>query len=218
MKRLLLLLAAVDSGFSRLELEALLKAHHPGLLAFLRFKCGQADLAEELAQETWLAFLAASLKPGQFARPEAVRAYLLTTGLNKLRDHWRRTGTRHRHQQLFASTEALDLCLERLESPLPSPEATLVSEADRQAVQTAVAVALGRIKPDHQRILHLRFHANLSLQAAAEQMGLGLKAAESLLVRAKAAFRREFEKTALKEKGFAAPVVYSTSPDRREDV
>ena len=54
----------------------------------------------------------------------------------------------------------------------------------------------------YRNILTYKFNANLENAEIAEKMGIGIKAAESLIFRAKAAFKKEFRKLALKENGF----------------
>jgi len=53
--------------------------------------------------------------------------------------------------------------------------------------------ALGRLKPRHREVLELREAQGLSYQAIANQQGVPVSAVETLIWRARQAFRREYE-------------------------
>ena len=62
--------------------------HGPAILAFLRSRLGQADVAEELMQET---FVRAIRSAERLRDANKVRSYLFTTAHNLIRNHHRRT-------------------------------------------------------------------------------------------------------------------------------
>jgi RNA polymerase sigma-70 factor, ECF subfamily len=93
----------------------------------------------------------------------------------------------------------VNLCLDRAKKKTPLP---LREGADWPDPAAAADVALEHVEekrqlereidalPPRQRVaLHLCFEENLSNQEAAERMGLGLKALQSLLMRAKTTLR-----------------------------
>jgi RNA polymerase sigma-70 factor (ECF subfamily) len=94
----------------------------------------------------------------------------------------------------------LNLCLDRVKKKTPQ---ALDASVDPPDPALAVDVALERLE-EHQQLereiealpvrqqvaLHLCFEENLSNQEAAERMGLGLKALQSLVMRAKTTLRQ----------------------------
>lgn len=73
------------------NLEQLVAEHQGCLFAFLYRMCGQADLAEELMQETFVRALRAAKR----YRPEGkVSTWLFSIAANLLRDWWRRQARR----------------------------------------------------------------------------------------------------------------------------
>lgn len=88
------------------------------------------------------------------------------------------------------------------EMPLRALEATGTDVDDGliRSVDLAMAVeALGKLSDRHQRVLQLREATQLSAQRIAEQEGLAVPAVDTLLWRARQAFKREF--AALSEAG-----------------
>ncbi len=73
------------------NLEDLVANHQGSLFAFLYRMCGDADLAEELMQETFVRALQAAKR----YRPEAsVATWLFRIAANLVRDRWRRQARR----------------------------------------------------------------------------------------------------------------------------
>jgi RNA polymerase sigma-70 factor (ECF subfamily) len=72
--------------------ELLYKRHKDGLFAFLFRNYPRYAVAEELAQETWVAVINAAARYKSEAR---FRTWLYQIAHNKLVDHWRRPDNRH---------------------------------------------------------------------------------------------------------------------------
>jgi RNA polymerase sigma-70 factor (ECF subfamily) len=83
--------------------ELLFHTYQPVLFRHIWYKSQDADLAQEIVQETFVRVWQhrTSLKPTR-----SFLAYLVTIGMNALRDHWKRERVRMRYQD---------------EIPLPSP-------------------------------------------------------------------------------------------------
>ena len=199
--RVLQTLAVTSQGPEGDSLRKALVSQHHYLLALLRYKTGDESLAEDLLQETYLAFLALAPDPRRFADLTKLKNYLVTIALNKLRDHWRREGGSKGRRTLFRSRKELDEWLENLPSAHAGPARELQEKEEEDRRNRAVALAMEKLPDRHRIVLGLKFTEDLDNGGIAARMGIGVKAVESLLVRAKAGFRKEFENVALRENG-----------------
>ncbi len=177
---------------------SMVEQHHY-LLALLRYKTNDDGLAEDLLQETYLSFLASRPDRRRFADAAGLRNYLTTIALNKLRDHWRREGGTRRRQAAFRSREEADAWLESLPSAQGDPAGAALDEEEAKRVERTVALAMERLPERRRLALELKFAKNLDNGEIAAKLGLGIKAVESLLFRAKAQFRKEFAILAAEE-------------------
>ncbi len=193
---------AMVSGLTPGEVERLLSPHHAYLTALLRFKCRDVNLAGDLLQETYLAFLTSGKGMENFPTPEKVRNFLITIAINKLRDHSRRIRTKNKYVYSFSSSEALDGVLENITDQNPNPENLWVEEAERKTLSLLVNLTLEALPDNYRRLLLLKYRDFRDNQSLALEMDLGLKAMESLLIRAKSRFKKDFETFALKAKVF----------------
>lgn len=139
----------------------LYQEHFDGLFRHLRYLCGEAALAEELVQETFVQALSAI---SRFDARSSFSTWLHGIGLNVVRSHWRaQKSTQRAHaklvlvHQVSASGEA----------PTEQDESVL----KRQRV-AALYAALERL-PEHLRAAFiLRELEGLSLDEAAAQLGI----------------------------------------------
>ena len=140
---------------------------------YLLARCGAVAVAEELTSETFLAAADAVVR-----RPptDLSVAWLIGIARHKLVDHWRR---RAREQRLLGAVDA---------EPDP-PDDRWDVEIDRMTAHDV----LGRLGPHHRGALTLRYVDGLPVREVAEHLGRTEKATEVLLVRARAAFRTEYE-------------------------
>lgn len=206
----LLVLAALDQGISPEEgqrLRAALWEHHRYLLAMLRYKTGDEDLAEDLLQDTYAAFLRRQDRP-RFSGPEKLRNYLVSIALNKLRDHFRGKDAPRRRFE-FRSEEEAESWIESLPSAEAGPEERLAGQAEEEERRALVTLAMEAIPEAHRAALELKFAMDLGNEEIASRLGLGLKAAESLVFRARQSFRKEFMKASLEPNGSASGRVHS---------
>jgi len=140
----------------------------PRVYRYLLARCGGDEaLAEELTQQT---FVEAIRHRRQFAGRSDVVTWLCAIGRRKLVDHYRRTRADARRTL-------------RLTAPL--------SQAPSTAAETRLAVlaALDRMGPDQRLALTYRYLDQLPVRDIAQALGRSESATESLLSRARDAFR-----------------------------
>jgi RNA polymerase sigma-70 factor (ECF subfamily) len=160
------------SGDPRRELLALYDAALPEVYGYLQVRCRSTALAEDLTSET---FLAAADAVARRAVPELSVAWLIGVARHKLVDHWRRLA---REERLLA---ALDT------EPRPEP--------DTWEVQLDVLTAhrvLAQLGAHHRSALTLRYLDGLPVRQVAEHLDRTEQATETLLVRARHAFRAAY--------------------------
>ena len=145
----------------------------PGLHAYALWRCGGArHHADEVVQETWLAAVRRlrSFDParGSFA------GWLRAIAANVLRNHFRRERRRGR-------TEAL----------AGEPAAAGADEETRHRAE-GVALALAALPERYEDVLRAKYLDGLSVADIAAAHGESPKAVESLLTRARQAFREAY--------------------------
>jgi RNA polymerase sigma-70 factor (ECF subfamily) len=141
----------------------------PRVYGYLLHRCGSVSVAEDLAQETFLAAVA-ELKRGRAV--EAPLPWIFGIARHKLLDHYRREERR-------APSIAVGV-----------PEAVAMpSETDGRALTALAAV------PPAQRIALVLRHADgLSVPEVAAALGRSVEAVESLLARGRVGFREAYGK------------------------
>jgi RNA polymerase sigma-70 factor (ECF subfamily) len=147
----------------------------PQVYGYLVDRCGDVATAEDLTSETFLVAVAAAKRPGV---GEVSIPWLMGVARHKLIDHWRR---RSREERLLAAVaddteleheEQFDVHLDRLRA-------------------TEVLACLGW---HHRAALTLRYVDGLPVPQVADLLGRTVHATEALLVRARVAFRRVYER------------------------
>ncbi|MCC6597270.1 MAG: sigma-70 family RNA polymerase sigma factor [Alphaproteobacteria bacterium] len=143
--------------------------------------CGQTEEAEDIVQE---AFLKLWSKPGAFdpAKGAKFTTWFYRVVTNLAIDKMRR-------RKKFVDAAMLDTVADKV----ISIDLQMVERERAQVIEQAVQAL-----PERQKIaLNLCFYEGLSNKEAAEVLGVGVKALESLLMRAKAALRTALEKSDL---------------------
>ena len=97
------------------QLETLYIAHHGWLQRWLRGKLGDAGMAADLAQDTFVRLMVSRWRPGQ--RGEQPRALLTHIAKGLVVDHWRRQDVERAYLQALAHLP---------EPEAPSPETRLL--------------------------------------------------------------------------------------------
>jgi RNA polymerase sigma-70 factor, ECF subfamily len=160
--------------------------YFPGLLRFARSRLpGEPELARDLVQTTVCKALA---KLATFRGEAPLSTWLCACCHNEIRMHFRRKATLPRVVELDADVDegaAADL----LPSPGEHPEGALARKEEARRVHAA----LDLLPPRYARALEWKYLDRLSVQEIAARLRLGGKAAESLLGRARRAFRQGFE-------------------------
>ncbi len=136
---------------------------------------------EEIWSETWLAALR-SIK--SYRGQSRLFTWLCSLARHKIADYCRK---QRRHAQIFSTvpTEVIEATMD--DSPLP--ERIL---ADR-AVRARVVETLMALPDDYRTALVAQYANEQSVGQIAQQLGKSYKATESLLSRARAAFRAAYE-------------------------
>lgn len=136
------------------------------LWAYLTRVSGNASLADDLLQESYLRFLGAAYpwKDGEVA----CRRYLFRIATNLLRDHWRRP-----------SSAALE--------DVPEEALSFVDENVPERIDSArlLAPAFARMNPRERQLLWLAYAEGATHNEIAEITGLGAASIRILLFRAR---------------------------------
>jgi len=147
----------------------------PQVYAYLRRRCGSATLAEELTSAT---FVQAALVSSRGKAPELTVGWLITVARNKLIDHWR-------HQAVVDRSLVL----------IEGGRAEVVEPWHDVLDRERAAQVLHKIPPHYRGVLTLRYLDDLSVPECAEILDRSVHATESLLARARNAFRSAYEET-----------------------
>jgi len=135
-------------------------------------RCRQPELAEDLTAEAFLA--AADALQGRGV-PELSTGWLIGVARHKLADHWRRV---EREQRSLAAVEPT----------VPDADDPWDEWLDAEAAYSALA----QLPIPQRAALTLRYLDGLPVPAVAEHLGRSITATETLLVRARAALRRQY--------------------------
>ena len=146
----------------------LVEASHHFLRATLLRETGDADLADELAQD---AFARAWVKRDQYRPGTSPQAWLLSIARSHLMDHHRRQDRNRRHVKNLIREELLRH-LPDLEEP-PEDGARLGALRD----------CLAQLGDDHRQLIDLVHGRNLPSEAAANHMGITPEACRQRLSR-----------------------------------
>jgi RNA polymerase sigma-70 factor (ECF subfamily) len=145
----------------------------PRIYAYIYRRVGDACLAEDLTSDAFVRVIRA-IQSGRFWRT-SFKAWLYRIAHNLVADHYR--------QQPPAAEVELD---ERLVAAEDDP-ASMVTE---RLSHGHLRAAIGRLTPDQQQVLVLRFGEGMKARDVADVMGKSVGAIEALQHRALAALRR----------------------------
>jgi RNA polymerase sigma-70 factor (ECF subfamily) len=142
----------------------------PQVYGYLVSRCKSAPVAEDLTAETFLAAVGAVQKESV---DRLSVAWLIGVARHKLVDHWRRIEREQRGLRLA------------YDEPEPADDPW-----DREIDALRAQAVLGELLADHRAAL--TYVDGLSGPEVAAQLDRSVHAAEALLVRARAAFRRAY--------------------------
>lgn len=160
---------AVEEGDA---LYALLDAALPEVYDYLLRRCHRHVLAEDLTSECFIAAIAAFRERSV---PMSV-GWLIGIARHKLADHWRREAQESRRLAAAAA--------------VAGSRDVVVDVGDDQAEGAEAAEVLARLNPMQRAALTLRYVDGLAVPEVAELLGRSVHATETLLMRAKSAYRR----------------------------
>jgi RNA polymerase sigma-70 factor, ECF subfamily len=146
----------------------------PHVYGYLRARCDSTAVAEDLSAETFLAAVDAVRRPNP---PPVDVPWLIGVARHKLADHWRRRSRDERNLRAVGDPAELD------------------DPWDAELDLLRAHAVLARLGAQHRAALTLRYLDDLPVREVAELLGRSVHATEGLLVRARAAFRREYIET-----------------------
>lgn len=159
-------------------LTTLVGCYYDGLVMFLLRMVGQKDIAEDLAEDT---FLRLCLKKPKYKSEASFKTWLYTIARNLAIDHQRK------------SSRTAAVSYEELPETGISPE-DVAQAYLRKENRLAVWRAMRAIKPEYAEILHLTYFEELSNREAAKVLKKSVHAIENLNYRARQALKTELEK------------------------
>lgn len=160
--------------------------HFPGLYRFALTRLDHdEDAAEEVAQAT---ICRAITKLGNYRGEAALFTWLCTFCRHEISAFYRRNKISARQVDLVEDAPDVRAALESLGGTLGGPAQAL----DRAEIGRLVQVVLDQLPPHYGSALEWKYLDGVSVKEIAGRLDLSPKAAESLLTRARGAFRDAF--------------------------
>ncbi|CAM2070006.1 Sigma-70 family RNA polymerase sigma factor [Sulfidibacter corallicola] len=158
-----------------------------------RFALVRVDNDPQIAEEVTQATLCAVLDKLSTFRGEAgLFTWICTFCRHEISAYFQANRHRRREQSLLEDTPEIRAVLESLADECEHPLESL----KRKEVVRLVQVTLDHLSPKYRQVLEWKYLQGWPVQRIAERLNLKLKAAESLLVRARQAFRDGFSSLA----------------------
>lgn len=154
------------------------------LYGFIAFRVEDTGAAEDLLQETLETVIQ---KCGSFDGRSTLYAWVCGVARHKIQHYYRSLGRRRTWETLEPMDETIQRMAEALDTA-PLPDEWL----DRRDVKERVEGVLSALPPHYQRVLMGKYVEERSLKDLAEELAQSVEAVESLLARAKSAFRQGF--------------------------
>jgi RNA polymerase sigma-70 factor (ECF subfamily) len=165
--------------------EAFFSEYFPRLFRFARARLdGDEDAAEEVTQTT---LIRAVRKLSTYRGEAALFTWLCTLCRHEISSWVERSG-RAFHTSLAEDHPDLQAALEAAAKLSTDPEL----ETGRRELSRLVRLTLDQLPARYSDVLDCKYVQGLSVDEIAERLGLGYKATESLLTRARQAFRDSF--------------------------
>jgi RNA polymerase sigma-70 factor (ECF subfamily) len=156
------------------NLRKLVDEHYDRLFRAARFMCGDLSVAEDLAQETFLA-AAESLKT--FEGRSSTYTWLYGILLNKFRRWLRRRGVRALSLQAIGSDDEGEHSRDYLQADQPGPGEL----AERREAAGLVRTAIQGLEADHRSVVMLRYVEEMSYSEIAEVLDCPIGTVKSRL-------------------------------------
>jgi RNA polymerase sigma-70 factor (ECF subfamily) len=165
--------------------EEFFTAYFPRLYRFaLARLAGHEDAAEDVVQQT---LICAIDRLGTYRGEAALLTWLCTICRHEIGTRLARDG-RSREVSLADDRGDLRAVLDALALPAEGPEAQL----RRRELSELVRLTLDYLPDRYGDVLEWKYIQELSVEEIARRLGIGYKAAESLLTRARKAFREAY--------------------------
>jgi RNA polymerase sigma-70 factor (ECF subfamily) len=166
--------------------DAFFEGHFPGLYRFALTRLNRDEAAaEEVAQAT---ICRAITKLSTYRGEAALFTWLCTFCRHEISAYYRRNRITVRKVDLIEDAPEVRAALESLHGVLEGPQKAL----DRAELGRLVQVVLDQLPSHYGNALEWKYLEELSVKEIASRLGLSPKAAESLLTRAREAFRDAF--------------------------
>ncbi len=153
-------------------------AHFDRLAAYARWRCGGLrDVADDVVQETWLVAVRrlSAFDPAKGTFFDWLCGIASNATLSAIRARYRRTA--------------------RIRPLVPADDRPAVDAGAAADTAERVAAALAAVPDHYERVLRAKYLDRLTVDEIAAARAESPKAVESLLARARQAFREAFEKT-----------------------
>jgi RNA polymerase sigma-70 factor (ECF subfamily) len=174
------MLAGDDRAF-----DAFFEGYFPGIYRFALTRLRDEDAAEDVAQAT---LCKAITKLRTYRGEAALFTWLCTFCRHEISAYLRRDRISLRRVDLIEDTPEVRAALDSAVGAFEDPDNAL----DRAEVGRLVQVALDQLPPHYGSALEWKYLEGLSVKEIASRLKLSPKAAESLLTRARGAFREGF--------------------------
>ena len=162
---------AQPAGNTADDLLAIYDRALPQVFGYVIRRCGVRALAEDITSDVFMA-AATALLDGTV--PNVTVGWLIGTARHKIIDHWRRTERHHNALTLMAGGAS---------------DAIQADPNDEPISTTNTHEVLEQLSAEHRSALTLRYIDGLAVGEVADVLGRSIHATESILQRAKAAFR-----------------------------
>lgn len=154
------------------ELLSLIDAELGNVFAFIMRRCADRALAEDLTAEVILS----AVRETKRARAVVTPAWLTTVARNRMIDHWRAKAREER----------------RLRAAWSNPDTDEWTDDGTPVEPEVIAQVMRTLPPGYQAVLSLRYLDDLPVPQVADALGHSVHATESLLARARRAFRTSY--------------------------
>jgi len=141
--------------------------------------CYNKEVASDIWQETWMI---AVEKIDNFQFKSIFFTWLCGIAKNKIYDYYRKT----KRQDSFVSTKKIQFDIDSEEIDIESID---------NETKSKVVLVLANLNDDYRYVLTEKYIENKSTDEIAKSIGRSYKATESVLARAREAFRIKFNKT-----------------------
>jgi RNA polymerase sigma-70 factor, ECF subfamily len=164
--------------------DELFEIYFPRLFRFALRRVADEDAAEDIVQST----LIKAMRSLSSWRGEAsLFTWLCTICRHEVHGHWQRQGRRPEMTSIDDAPE-VRAALEALSAGGDSPERAL----ERAQISGAVQLVLDHLPGRYGDVLEWKYAHGLSVAEIAAKLGTSIKAAESMLTRARLAFREGY--------------------------